>query len=389
MAAALDTFYPALVVTAALIIGLAALLHRFRQPAIIAYMLTGVILGPSLLGIIPHEVLLGHFGGIGIVFLMFFLGMEVSLPSILSRWRIAVLGTAIQILVSVALIALLGSYLGWAWDRVLLIGFVISLSSTAVVVKMLDALGERETRVGQNVLGVLLVQDIAMVPMLVALTLMGGQEIVSSTFVLLGVGSALIIAFVVWLLFAKEVHFPFPKTITKDHELQVFAAIFTCLGFATLTAVFGLSTALGAFVAGMFISAAKETGWVHSKLHSFHVIFLAIFFVSVGVLIDFSFIIDNFLLLITLVLLVLLTNTFVNAVILKVLGGAWSESLRFGSILAQVGEFSLVLAAVGFSTGIIADFGYQTVIAITALSLLLSPLWIGIMHRFTALAAKA
>jgi len=158
--------------------------------------------------------------------------------------------------------------------------------------------------------------------------------------------------------------------------MQIFAALAICFGLALLTGLLQLSTALGAFTAGMLVSAAKETQWVHQRLEPFRVVFVALFFVSVGLLVDIKFLTEQWVLISLLVVLVLITNTFINAFILKALGVNTRDSVYAGALLAQIGEFSFVLAAVGIQAKIITDFGYQLVIEVISISLLFSPVWI-------------
>ncbi|MDH5469945.1 MAG: cation:proton antiporter, partial [Gammaproteobacteria bacterium] len=143
-----------------------------------------------------------------------------------------------------------------------------------------------------------------------------------------------------------------------------------------LTGMAHLSTALGAFAAGILVTAARETQWVHHALEPFRVIFVALFFVSIGLLVDIPFIISHAIQVISLVVIVLVSNTFLNGLILRMLGYRWRESLYAGALLAQIGEFSFVLAAVGFTSHIISDIAYQYTIAVIALSLIVSPFWI-------------
>ena len=149
-----------------------------------------------------------------------------------------------------------------------------------------------------------------------------------------------------------------------------------CLGLSLLTGLAHLSTALGAFAAGILVTAAKETQWVHHALEPFRVIFVALFFVSVGLLVDIEFITGHIVQVVVLVTIVLVTNTLLNGGILRLLGYRWRESLYAGAMLAQIGEFSFVLAAVGLANNIINQVAYQYTIAVIALSLLISPFWI-------------
>ncbi len=149
----------------------------------------------------------------------------------------------------------------------------------------------------------------------------------------------------------------------------------------------GLHQALGAFVGGLLVSAARETHWVQRALEPLKIVFVALLFVSMGMLMDLQFMQQHIWLLLALLLGVLLTNTFINAVILRLFGNNWPVSLYSGALLSQIGEFSFVLATVGLQAGVITQFGYQATIALIALTLLASPLWIqlskhGIMRAF-------
>ena len=377
----LDPILPTLVAAALAVIVIGLLLRLAKQPYVVAYLLAGVLLGPHGAGVFTNDQILSHLGAIGVLLLLFFVGMEVSLPSLVANWRIAALGTLVQVLVSVALVGAIGYRLEWSVARVVMLGFVISLSSTAVVFKVLQDWGELDTSVGKNVVGILLVQDVAIVPMLILLGFLGGGPVVMSEVIIQVIGGILIIALGAWLLSRGHIVLPLGKWLRDDHEIQVFFAMAVCFGFALLTGLAGLSTALGAFVAGILVASARETHWIHSRLDSFRVVFIALFFVSVGMLIDLSFIGEHLLLILLLVSVVLLLNTLINAFTLRALGEGWRESFYAGALLSQIGEFSFVLGATGYHSGIINEFAYQTTVAVIALALLISPLLILAIRR--------
>lgn len=377
----LDPALPALVSVLLGILIIGFILRKFHQPHVVGYLIAGVLLGPYALGVMENKELIGRMGAIGVVLLLFFIGMEVSPKRLISSWRVAVIGTLGQILISILCVWILGEWLDWPLNRSILMGFVISLSSTAVVLRILHEWGELDTDVGQDVLGVLLVQDLAIIPMLIVIGLLGGDEPDILT-LSLQVGSGIALLFFMGWLFIKDViHLPLSKWLKGDHEMQVFAALMICFGFSLITGILGLSTALGAFAAGMLISSARETQWVHHSLEPFRVVFVALFFVSIGMLVDIHFIREHWYQISILVMAVFLTNTFINAVIIRMLGDSWRDSLYAGALLSQIGEFSFVLAAVGLQAKIISQYGYQMTIAIIAISLLLSPAWITVIKK--------
>ena len=379
----IDPLLPPLVgiVLSILLLGLA--LRRLGQPEIIGYLIAGALIGPQGFGWLNDAATIEHLGTLGVTLLLFFIGMEVSPTKLVQGWRVALLGTLLQILASVSLVWLIGLWFDWSLARVVLLGFVISLSSTAVVLKLLKDKGELDTPSGRDVLMVLLAQDLAVVPMLILLSLLGGEQPAAGTLILQGVGAVLVVGLGGWLATRDRIDLPLLHWVREDREFQVFASLLICFGLAFVTGLLQLSTALGAFVGGMLVASARETEWVHHSLEPFRTLFVALFFVSVGLLIDLEFIAGHWLQIGLLVLAVLLSNTFVNALVLRTLRVGWRQSLLSAAMLAQIGEFSFVLAAAGLQASIISDYAYQTTVAVIAISLILSAPWIALMRRLT------
>ena len=168
--------------------------------------------------------------------------------------------------------------------------------------------------------------------------------------------------------------------------MQVFVAIIFCFGFAALTAFFGISAALGAFVGGMVVHAARSTEWFHDSLHSFRVVFVAIFFASVGMLIDLSFLTTNWQIISLIIIAVYLGNHFINSAVIHYFGENWKMSLYGGALLAQIGELSFVVASTAFYAEIISDFEYQLTIIVISLTLLISPFWISATKKILGIS---
>lgn len=379
----MDPIMPLLVGIIFAIFTIGLMMRFIRQPYAIGYLISGILLGPHVLNLIPDPLMVARLGEFGVILLLFFVGMEISLPRLLANWRIAILGTTFQIVLSLSCVLAVGLWWEWSLSRVILLGFVVSLSSTVVVLKLLDDWGESDTEVGQDVLGVLLMQDLAIIPMLIIINVIGGHDFEISELILQAIGGLTLIIFLVIFLTRSNPHLPFANTIRNDREMQVFAAMIVCFGVALLTAVFHLSTALGAFVGGIIIGTARETEWVHESLEPFRIVFIAIFFVSIGMLVNLKFVLINWKTVGILVVVVFLLNTAINSVTLRLLGLKWRRSLYSAAILAQIGEFSFVLAAVGLQSKIITDFGYQMAIAVITMTLLLSPMWIRLIKGVT------
>lgn len=378
-----DPILSKLVLLSGGIIVLSFILKLLKQPYVIAYILAGVVLGSHGLELVTDEALITNLGSFGLILLLFFIGMEISLPDLIANWRISIFGTLLQVAFSVLAVYALGFFMDWEMARIVKLGFVISLSSTAVVIKILADRDELKTKVGQNVLGILLAQDVFIVPMLIALSYLSGKPPEPSEIIMQVVGGLFIIAVIAYVMYKKHITLPFEKLIKSDHELQVFIAFAFCFGFAVVTALFGLSSALGAFVAGILVSSAKATGWVHESLHAFRVVFVALFFVSVGMLIDLDFFQQNFQTVLLLVLLIFLVNNVINAVVMRMFGQKWADSLYGGAILSQVGEFSFILSSAGYAVGIITEYTYQLIVSIIPITLVISPFWAALVKRIT------
>lgn len=362
------------------ILALGVLMQRAKQPNVVGYLLAGVLIGPHGIGLLVDQATIARMGEFGVILLLFFAGMEIRLSNLISNWRVPILGTLAQIVVSLLVTFVLGAVLEWPWQRSVLMGLVISLSSTGVVLKLLSSTNESDTPTGRDVIGVLLAQDVFVVPMLIGLSMLAGDK--PSALEIAGqvLGGLAVIGLLAYLAKAEASAFRVRAWFGRDHELEVFGAFALCFAFAFLTGLLGLSVALGAFVAGIVVSASDEHDWVHESLRPFHVIFVAIFFVSIGMLIDLRFVSEDLVAVLALAGAALFVNTTINAAILKISGRTWGNSLYGGSLLAMIGEFSFVLAAVGKQAGLIAGYGYELTVAVIATTLLVSPFWISALR---------
>ncbi|MBN2718004.1 MAG: cation:proton antiporter [Deltaproteobacteria bacterium] len=365
-----------IVLISAVVMAVGFLLKIFKQPSVISYIIVGVVLGPSVFGVASGSDDISAVGSLGLVLLLFLVGMEMSLPKLIANWRISVIGTFLQVVISLLVMWGLGVYLGWPVARIVMLGFVLALSSTAVILKLLGDWNEMQTRVGQNVIGVLLTQDVLVIVMLVVMNYLGGTAIETWTVVTQVAGLVAVAVILFIIIKKKHIHLPFEKHIARDNELQVFVALTTCFGFAMLAELAHLSAALGSFIGGIIVSSTASTKWIQKSLHAFQVIFVSTFFVYVGMIIDLSFVWENVWLIASLVVSVFVLNTVINTLVFVAFRIPWRQSVYAGALLSQVGEFSFVLGTVGLSQNIIAEYTFQLIISTIALSLFLSPAWI-------------
>jgi monovalent cation:H+ antiporter-2, CPA2 family len=379
----LDPALPGFVLVIAILAAVALAARLARVPQVVGYLLAGALLGSHGLGVVSDEASIRRLGDIGVLLLLFHAGLELSPQSLAARWRIALGGVALQICLTTALTIALGLLRGWPLPRSMLIGFTVSLSSTVVVLKLLEGWREQHTPLGRDIVALLVAQDLAVVPMLIVLGLIDGDIDTSDAWrVLLQLlGAGLVAALALAIVVRHAVRLPFRRFIEGERDLQVLLTLLLCFGLALASGLLRLSVAFGAFLAGLLVRALHETEWVADSLLGLRVVFIALFFLSIGLLIDTRFIAEHWVEVLALVLLVLVANSFINAVVLRTLGRPWSASLYGGSMMSQIGEFSFVLVSVGLSAHVITRTDYQLAASVIAVSLAASPLWIAAARR--------
>ncbi|WP_299260204.1 cation:proton antiporter [uncultured Aquimarina sp.] len=375
-------------ILAILVIILSMILRKLGQTYIIGYILVGVLLGEQGLKVVEDKESVELLGELGVILLLFFIGMEINFIDFLKRWKLAVLGTLLQIVLSVTMVFFIGYFFDWNFARSVVLGFVIALSSSAVVIKLLQDKNLIDTKIGKNVLSILLAQDVMFVPLLIIIAQLGGQTQSIGNIILMSIGAIIIVSVLVYIYVKGVIVLPFSKKIYRDHELQVFMAIFLCFGCALATSFFGLSAALGAFIGGMIINAAKATHWIHDTLHSFRVLFVSLFFISIGLQIDLNFVYNNIWTILLAILVVYITNHLLNTLILKVFSNSWKEAFLGGALLAQIGELSFLISSTALALGIIEDFSYKFTISLISLTLIVSPFWIALTEKLSSFGSK-
>lgn len=363
----------ALVVVAALVAGLT--FARFRQPPIIGYILTGIIMGPSGLAVIQSRNAVSTLAELGVLLLLFVVGMELSLRGFKKVWLTATCFTIVQIGIGIGITLGLSRFLGWSVPLALLLGFVISLSSTAVVVKMLESLGELKSDLGQLVIGILIAQDLAIVPMILILKNYHGAAFNSALFLKLFISIGFIILLISHLSRHQRVHFPLTRLIAGQKELIPLAVLTICFGAAAFSGYLGLSAPYGAFLAGLVLGNTHEWEILLKTVHPIQSILLMAFFLSIGLLFDLTFIWNHLFSILFFLLLVTVVKTGLNIGVLRVLRLPWSEAFLVGVVLSQLGEFSFLMAAVSYESKIIDAQSHLWIVSLTVLSLGFSPLW--------------
>jgi CPA2 family monovalent cation:H+ antiporter-2 len=374
------------------VVGLSALLcgllmARLRQPAIVGYILAGLLLGPSALGFVADRGQIGGLAELGVLLLLFLIGMELSVRVFMVTWKLALSAVALQVAGSLAAIFLCSLVLGFTPAESVLLGFVVALSSTAVAIKMLEEVGELRTRAGRITVAILIAQDLAFLPMLIVVENMGGGSfgIWAAFQIFLAVG--VLVLLVRWLN-GRRVNLPFARIVMGNIDLSPLTGLVYCFGFGAVFGLVGLSPAYGAFLAGLVVGRSNQREQMLHAVRPVQSVLVMVFFLSVGLLIDLRFIADNLGTVLTLLLIVTLFKTALNIGIMRVMGESWQRASVQGLTLSQVGEFSFLLAATGLSAGAIGEEQSRLVIAVTVLSLSISPLWLTSARRVHGLASR-
>lgn len=366
---------------------LAFLGHRLRVLPIVSFLVAGALIGPHALGLVRDEALIEAAAEVGVMLLLFSIGIEFSLEKLARLQRLILVGGGLQIGLTLLLVTLVLRPLGVGWAACVFTGFLVSLSSTAIVMKLLMDWHETPSEGGQASLGILIFQDLAVVGMVLVVPMLGGDGEAGSMW---GLAATLVkaVAIVVGVLvLARKV---MPKVLeavarTCSHEIFLLTVVAICFGTAWLTSLAGVSLSLGAFLAGLVISESRFSDMAFGEILPLQVLFSATFFVSVGLLVDLRFFVERPLLILAGAALVLVVKLAATATSLKILGYGGGTVAFSSLMLAQVGEFSFVLERAGRETGLfpagLEDGGSQAFIATTVLLMTATPLLAGLGRK--------
>ncbi len=353
------------------------LLGKIRVPSIVGFLLAGLIAGPHGLALVHDIKMVESVAEIGVVLLMFVIGLEFSLKNLMQMRGLVVGGGFLQVALTILIIALIAS-LGFrqALAAAVFDGFLVALSSTAIAIKLLQDRGELNAPHGMASLGILIFQDLCVVPFMLLIPILAGTG-GSALDILMTLGKAVV--FIAGILLASR--WAVPQILhqvvhTKSRELFVITIIMLCLGTAILTAELGLSLALGAFIAGLVISESEYSSQAVSDILPLKESFSALFFISIGMLLDLSFAMSNAVVVCGIVLIIIFVKVIATAVAAYGAGQALRPSLQTGFCLAQVGEFSFVLAAAGKAAELISNEMYQLFLSASVFTMMLTPLFV-------------
>ncbi len=350
-------------------------LAKFKQPPIIGYILNGVILGPSGFALIQDRGPLELLAELGVLLLLFVVGMELNLRSFKKVWVQASLFCLLQLALIVTFTVGISYYTGWTMTKAMVLGFVTALSSTAVVVKMLESSGEIKTENGQLIIGILIAQDLAIAPMI--LVIRNTIEVASpwGLFIKLFASIIIIVAIIMYLSRKQRVRIPFSKAIVGESELTALASLAFCFIASAISGLSGLSAPYGSFLAGLILGNTHERLSLLETAKPIQSILIMFFFLSIGLLLDLEFLYNDLQFVLLTILVIFVGKTIVNVLALRLLSVDWLSAFSVGACISQLGEFAFLLSNEANSAGVISDNTEKYIVSITVLSLVISPIW--------------
>jgi CPA2 family monovalent cation:H+ antiporter-2 len=375
-----------IVIIFGLAVAVLLLFHFLRLPAVVGLLLTGILAGPYGFGLIGaiHEVEM--LAEIGVILLLFTIGIEFSFKKLIEIKKQVVVGGALQVGLTILAVFFIARQIGLSSSEAIFYGFLISLSSTAIVLRLIQERAEVDTPHGRTGLGILLFQDVIIVPMILITPMLAGNragEIDNDIFIFAAKG----IGIVILVLIAAKWLMPWllhQIARTRSKELFLLSVVAICLAIAWLTSSAGLSLALGAFIAGLIISESEYSYQALGNILPFRNVFTSFFFVSIGMLLDTGFLINNIVIILIASIGVLTLKAFIASNVAILLGFPLRSGILAGLSICQIGEFSFILSRTGLEHGLLADH-YQLFLAVAVLTMAATPFIVSMAPRFADL----
>ena len=361
----------------------------FRIPYLIGFLLTGIVVSPSTFGILHKSTEVEVFAEIGVILLLFTVGLEFSIKNLLKIKKYVLVGGSLQVLFTIVLAASLTGLFGFEWKQAIFFGFIVACSSTAIVIKQLQDRIEIPTDHGKLILAILLFQDIAIVPMMLLLPIISGQssnwvaDIGMLVFKLVALGAGAVLA-------ARYIIPPFLVQVmkTKSQEVFLIATIFLVAMITTLTSYLGLSLALGAFIAGLIIAETDYNRLAISCFLPFRYVFISFFFISMGMLMDYRILLQYPLLILLGVFVILMLKFGGSFLAGKSLKVSTQTAILSSLMIMQIGEFSFILVKEGFVLGLISETNYKVFIPVAIITMAITPFFIQNASRISTIFIK-
>jgi len=351
--------------------------HRLKIPPVVGFLLTGVLAGPHGLALVGETEDVETLAQVGIILLLFGIGMEFSIKKLVQIKRFFILGGALQVGLTILISYSVATLMGRPWKEAIFFGCLLAMSSTAIILRLFEESGETHSPQGKLSISILIFQDMIAIPMILLTPLLSSEPGTNSgldfaLFWLLVKGIAILT-----IVFISAQRFV-PKLLnavarTRSKELFLLTVLSLCFGVAWLTSSLGLSLTIGAFLAGLILSESEYSNDAGSHIFPFQALFISFFFVSIGMLLDMNFVLERPFTILSLALFIIFLKTFAAGLATLILRMPIRTAVLVGVTLSQIGEFAFVLAKTGSAYGIITDYNYQLFLAVSLLTLAISP----------------
>lgn len=364
-----------IVILMAVSVPISILMTRIGLPTVIGFLITGVIIGPSGFGLVTELNTVETLSQIGVVLLLFTIGLEFSVTRMLNIRRSVLYGGGLQVGLTVLIVLALGLVFDLSFSVSLLLGFIISLSSTAIVLKLLIDKGEVNSPHGNLSVGILIFQDLCVVLMVMVIQSIGGNGGASAFTVARGLAVSIFAFAVIVVAVAFIIPRIFNQVVKlRNREVFILTIVLVCLGTAWLTSLFGLSLALGAFIAGLAISESEYSNQIVAEVIPFRDTFSSLFFISIGMLLDLDYFIHHMPWIFMLVLAIMAVKSIALVGLGQIMKHPLRLSIVVGLNLAQIGEFSFILIKMGQDFSLLSQDYYQSLLAASIITMALTPI---------------
>jgi CPA2 family monovalent cation:H+ antiporter-2 len=353
---------------------IAFIFHRLRLPTIVGFMITGIVIGPHALGLIKDVQAIEVLAEIGVALLLFTIGLEFSLRRMLEMKRLVLLGGGLQVILTTLLVTGIANLLGRPLNEAVFFGFLFALSSTAIVLKSYIDRAEIDAPHGRAGVGILLFQDLSIVPMMLMIPILSGREGTSPAKIALTLGIA--VAAIAIIIFAARTIVPYLLyhiVRLRSPEVFIISVVLMSLGTSWLTLQAGMSLALGAFIAGIVLSESEYSHQIVADILPFRDVFNSLFFISIGMLLSVTALAADVFTVLTWVGALTLGKALLVLAVMRLLRYSLRVSTMTALGLAQVGEFSFILAKAGLPQGLLSELDYQRFLAASILSMIATP----------------
>jgi CPA2 family monovalent cation:H+ antiporter-2 len=384
---------PPVIYDVSIIFGLAIVVllicNHFKIPTVLGFLITGVVAGPDAFNLVKEANDLSVFAEIGIIFLLFSIGIEFSLKDLIRIRKQVFIGGAIQLFATTVVITILCYYFDIKLKESIFLGLLFSLSSTAIVLKVLQDMGRIQTAQGKSTMAILIFQDIAIVPLMLLTPYLTksstGFDFNFFLVILKGIVTVFLVLFIARVLMPKLL---FAVAKSRSSELFLLTVLVVCLSVAWLTAQLGLSLSLGAFLAGLVISESEYSHEVFGTILPFREVFTSFFFISIGLLVDLDVLLEFFPTIAAVAIGIIILKTILAGAAIFFTGSNLRIAFLSGLFVSQVGEFSFILAENGKSIGVIGNTNFQLFLSVSLLTMAATPYIIQNSDKLSSLINK-